>query len=136
MPHQRIKTLITYAVMGIDVRIAQNLYGRLSGRRPAGAVAQSMTDDQVAALVRQGLRWAFAAGQDTDLVVAHLHWNYAVAWFDIVAEAAPAERIAALTGVDIQSVREAARSSQDRVQRALIQLEHPGIQLPATVRPN
>jgi len=135
MPLQQIKSLVTNGIMGLDVRVAGRLYERFS--RPAGAVsAQSMPDEKIRELVRQGLRWAFAAGQDTDLVVAHLHWNYAVAWFDIVAEAAPAERIAALTGVDIQSVREAARSSQDRVQRALIQLEHPGIQLPATVRPN
>jgi hypothetical protein len=128
MPLQRLKDLVRNGIMGIDARIASRLYKQ---PRPAGAIDPSMNDQQIRELVRQGLRWAFAAAQDSDLVVAHLHSTYAVAWFDIVAEAASAERIQALTGVNIREVREGARALQDRAQRALIQLEHPGLQLPA-----
>jgi hypothetical protein len=79
-----------------------------------------MNDAEIVALARQSQRWLYAAGQDGDLVVKHLHLNYGVGDLDLLAETASPERIRTLTGLDIAVARENARAEQDRVQRELI----------------
>jgi hypothetical protein len=83
-------------------------------------------DTEIIALTRQSARWLYAAQQDTDLVVRHLHLNYAVSIFDTLAESTAPEHLHALTGVEIGAVREAARAAQDRTQRELIALVQQG----------
>jgi len=79
-----------------------------------------MNDGEIVALARQSQRWLYAARQDGDLVVRHLHLNYGVGDLDLLAETASPERIRSLTGLDIAAAREDARAEQDRVQRQLI----------------
>jgi hypothetical protein len=89
-----------------------------------------MTDEDLRGLVRQATRWAYAGSQDNDPIVKHLHLNYAVAYLDILREAAPPERIRSLTGMDIITAQDWTRNAQDRVQRALIQKLHPNAAMP------
>lgn len=89
-----------------------------------------MTDDEISGLVRQATRWAYAGSQDSDIIVRHLHLNYAVAYLDILREAATPERIHQLTGMDIIVAQDWTRNAQDHVQRELIQRLHPDATMP------
>ena len=89
-----------------------------------------MTDEDLRGLVRQATRWAYAGAQDNDPIDRPLHLNYAVAYLDILREAAPPERIRQLTGMDIITAQDWTRNAQDRVQRELIARLHPDVAMP------
>lgn len=88
-----------------------------------------MTDPELAALIRQGLRYYVAARQDQNPVIAHLHANYAVTYLEIARHGATTARVQRVAGIQIDRALQDAKRVQDDVQRTLLRF-HP-VMLPA-----
>jgi len=80
-------------------------------------------------LVRQAVRYLTAARQDENTVIAALHYNYAVAWFEAALEATIDEGLRS----GIRETLTQAQVEQDQVQRELLRRFPPRGTIPAVV---
>lgn len=90
---------------------------------------QAATPDTIRVLVRQAARWATAAQQDQNLVVAVFHASYAVAYVTALRQVANDADIKAATGVDAVAIDDEIAKIQDGVTRKLV-AACPGIRPP------
>lgn len=70
-------------------------------------------------LIRQAARWAIAARQDTDIMIAVLHANYGAAYLWAARDIATDHEIAAATGINPVQFRDEIITIQDEVTRRL-----------------
>jgi len=77
------------------------------------------TPESLRVLARQGARWATAAAQDREPIIAMLHANYARAAIDHLRQLADDGEIREATGIDPLALERATTALQDRAMRAL-----------------
>jgi hypothetical protein len=85
-----------------------------------------VSDPEVLAVVRQGERYWFAAGQDKHPVVRYLHLNYSRQALEMALGGATRARIHRLTGLHIDRRLEQVRRAQHAVAQHLIAGCRPG----------
>jgi hypothetical protein len=74
-------------------------------------------DDMIKTLVRQAARWATAAKQDKNSMVAVLHANYAAGYLWAVSDIASSDEISYVSGVDYFKIKDEITSIQDNITR-------------------
>jgi len=77
-------------------------------------------DETLRILVRQGARWATAAKQDKNPLIATLHANYAAGYLWAINDIATPKRIRRATGIDYLRYKKEITTIQDNVTRRLV----------------
>lgn len=73
-------------------------------------------------LIRQASRWAMAAKQDTEIMIAVLHANYGAGYLWAVRDIATDNEIEKATGIDILQFRDEIIKVQDTATRRLAKM--------------
>ena len=69
--------------------------------------------ETIKTLVRQAARWALAASQDNNSMIAVLHSNYSTGYFWALKDIATDQEIVAATGIDVIKFRDEIVKIQD-----------------------
>jgi len=76
-------------------------------------------DKMLKILTRQAARWATAANQDKNAMIAVLHANYGAAYLFAIKDIATAAQIRAATGIDPARFEEQILAAQDAATRKM-----------------
>ena len=84
-----------------------------------GRIRCSDNSNNIKTLVRQSARWAVAAEQDKNIMIAVLHANYAAGYLWALADIYTSQEIEQATGIDYMRFRDAIIGIQDKTSKRL-----------------
>lgn len=107
-----ILALIVICIIGVIIFFTQSVSN----------VQSFDKSETIRILIRQASRWAMAAKQDTEIMIAVLHANYGAGYLWAVRDIATDNEIEEATGIDILQFRDEIIKVQDTATRRLAKM--------------